>query len=199
VSVRTPAVRSSRLRGPQGSAGRDSVAHGRCHRGGFRQSRVLGETWTDSPVAKGKAAYTGASRSPRTIRPAENNLMGHHGRAAICQLAGVGWPHDVARTGRRRRIGPIALVSTSVGVVRIGGGEQAVPGCQTGVPARYRFPPPDSGVVPFSEARPSPIKSDRSNLWPRRMNVRKRRHASIVPLYRGGGTTSSSDRAYGIS
>jgi hypothetical protein len=33
-------------------------------------------------------------------------------------------------------------------------------GCHAAVPARFRIPPPDSGVVPFSEKPSSPIKSD---------------------------------------
>jgi len=37
-------------------------------------------------------------------------------------------------------------------------------GCQTAGPADFRFPPPDSGVVPFSEEPPSPFKSDTTPL-----------------------------------
>jgi len=45
-----------------------------------------------------------------------------------------------------------ALVSTSVGVVRIDGGGRAVSaGVKAAGSSNYRFPPPDSGVVPFSE------------------------------------------------
>ena len=50
--------------------------------------------------------------------------------------------------------------SISVGEGRTGRREQAGRGCQTAVPARFRFPPPDSGVMPFSKKPSSPIKSD---------------------------------------
>ena len=50
--------------------------------------------------------------------------------------------------------------SISVGEGRTGRGEQVDCGCQTAVPARFRFPPPDSGVMPFSKKPSSPIKSD---------------------------------------
>src|SRR5207244_4166272 len=82
-------------------------------------------------------------------------------RSVLSTRRPCGMPHDTIRldptvgnSGRCSRLH-----------VRRGGenrrrGANGVGGCQTAASARFRFPPPDSGVVPFSEVRASPIKSD---------------------------------------
>jgi hypothetical protein len=111
------------------------------------------------------AVRSGASDSPRTTicLPEQSNL-GPRGDGRSVNSSGTGSASRCDRLADRT-VGKQAcvLVSTSVGVVRIDGGGRAVSaGVKAAGPSSYRFPPPDSGVVPFSEEPFSPIKSDLS-------------------------------------
>jgi len=181
VSGHAPGRRSSRLRCPR-------LGSERCRGTGLVKPEFSTRPDQNSPVTNGTAAHTSASHPPRVAGRPEKHLGPGRGwrpvkspRSGLASRRGPDRPH---RRGKHQ-----LSSSTGVGVEGIGEGEQANRGCQTAGSAKFRCPPPDSGVVPFSERPPSPIKSD--NCLSGRV---ERSFGSIVmlpssPVQPGGGTT----------
>jgi len=157
VSVRMPSRPKLLAPGPEGFAYRvsDGIALGRTSSNPSSRRSL-----TNPPVAGGKAAYTSAFHPPRTEDKARGTDWAERRWRSVNSPA-AGQPHDGATSeeeaspsGQAR-----ALVSTSVGVVGTRRGEQVVSGVKPAYLPNFRFPPPDSGVVPFSEARDRQLRA----------------------------------------
>jgi len=112
--------------------------------GPLNSARSIGQEPLDPPefnLGPSPRAAALSTRRPAeslTMRSDRTGLTGRHRReSGRCSR------QHVRRGGENRRRG--------AGVCG---------GCQTAAPASVRFPPPDSGVVPFSETQASPFKSD---------------------------------------
>jgi len=150
VSVRIPSRPKLSASVPQGSAHRvgDGIARGRTSSNPSSRRSL-----TNPPVAGGKAAYTSAFHPPRTEDKTRGTNWAERRWRSVNSPA-TGRPHDGATGDGASPSGQArALVSTSVGVVGTGRGEQVVSGVKPAYLPNFRFPPPDSGVMPFSEVR----------------------------------------------
>jgi hypothetical protein len=137
-------------RPPRGRLGRNYLSSGPSSIG---EATMMTLTSDPQPTADpiGASRESRAARTPqaRTGRRMGGDLSNH-------PASGASRPrHCAAAAG-----GQATLVCTGVGGESIGRGEQTTPGVKSVSPARFRCPPPDSGVVPFSGKPPSPIKSD---------------------------------------
>jgi len=108
-------------------------------------------------VASDTTVFVGAYRSPRGTQQGPKTKRRF--RRVYCQYTKTGMPHD-APDRRHRRDKQALSSSTSSGRGESEEGSKSDCGCHAAGLARFRFPPPDSGVVPFSEKPSSPIKSD---------------------------------------
>jgi len=148
-------------------------------------------------VINGVGRYTSATREPRANRYSRRRT-GHRMGGDLSNHPASG----ASRPGRcAAAVGnDTTLVCTGVGVESLGGGGRATNGCHAASPARFRGPPPDSGVVPFSGKPSPPIKSGSS--FPGRVGFPFGAGVpapSNSPVKPWGENENRSDRAYGIS
>jgi len=198
-----PGRRSSRLRCPS-PPGRATLRGG-CSRGP-EFPRGVGQ---NSPVTRDAARYGGAARGSRFAA----GFRTQPGRS-ICpprDLSNRGWADGLTmhtQGPHRRKRASVSRLHRRRGGGRPVEGDRLRGGCQTAwsvrvtersEPAMTDPRPPDSGVVPFSEASASPIKSDAcaSGRVGRRSKAASRLHRPRY--YVGEKTTNWRDRAYGIS
>jgi len=173
----------------------------------FVNPEFLNEPWSKlTSGERRRLINSSASRSPRGWQQARiANLGGLRGCSLLSTSRTPQPPHDNSsdRHGACAGKSPSGQARRSRQHRRRGGEIRrkgaGLCGCQAAVPARFRIPPPDSGVVPFSEEPLSPIKSDANSSGRVGSSFGGVVHASIVPGTAWGENRDPSDRACGIS
>jgi len=146
-----------------------------------------------------RIGFAKSSGSGRTSR--HKNRLGYR-RAADGDLSTrrrAPGPHDTTLTG------DAVGVRTMLSSAQASGWRESVEGSRrirvSSRPIPAKLPIPAAGFrrrALFSRTAPRQLRATRGPLAASDA-VRSRRHASIIPLHPGGGTSSCSDRAYGIS
>jgi len=178
------------------------------HRGGPGQTRVLDQAWEhircNSPVTNHRGpssqriGFAKSSGSGRTNRHRQTGRQSAADGDLSTRRRAPG-PHDFALTG------DAVGVRTMLSSAQASGWRESVEGSRrirvSSRPIPARVPIPAAGFrrrALFSRAASRQLRASREPLAASDA-VRSRRHDSIIPLHPGGGTSSSSDRACGIS